>query len=82
MRPQFLKKGDKVYLLSISRKVDFEIATAIATLENWGLEVIKGSTVTGRNCCQFSGTESERINDLEVALNDPTIKAIFFCKGG
>ena len=82
MTPPYLKAGDSVYLLSISRFVNFEIPIIQLALESWGLKVILGATTTNIAHCQFSGTEQERLADFQTALNDPTIKAIFFCKGG
>ena len=82
MKPPYLKIGDSVYLLSISRAINFELAVIQLALENWGLKVILGTTATSGGCCQFAGSEDERLTDFQKALDDKDVKAIFFCKGG
>lgn len=82
MTPNYLKTGDSVYLLSISRQVTFQTSIIQLALESWGLKVIFGKTASGGKYCQFSGTEEERLKDFQEALDDKKIKAIFFCKGG
>lgn len=82
MKPSYLETGDSVYLLSISRAINFDISNIQNTLESWGLKVIVGTTAISGGYCQFSGTENERLLDFQKALDDKKIKAIFFCKGG
>ncbi|MEL1244222.1 LD-carboxypeptidase [Flavobacterium sp. DGU11] len=80
--PSFLKPGDKVGIVSTAKRTEpHEIAQGIATLKSWGLE-----TVTGKNAFNaygfLAGTDTERLADLQQMLDDETIKAIFFTKGG
>lgn len=82
MRPPFLKKGDKVYLLSISRRVTFDLKPAVAEIESWGLQIVIGPTATGPGYCQFSASADDRLKDFQTALDDDSIKAVLFCRGG
>ena len=81
-KPPFLKKGDTVTIVSPCGKIQPEvIANAITWLNSWDLEV-----TLGKNCLNnwhnFAGTDEERLADLQNALNDPEIKAIFCSRGG
>ncbi len=80
--PSYLQKGDKIIIISTARKVMLaELQPAIDVFKNWGLEVILGNNLLNEDC-QFSGTIKQRTNDLQQALNDSTIKAIFCARGG
>jgi muramoyltetrapeptide carboxypeptidase len=81
-KPPFLKKGETVTIVSPCGKIQPEvIANAITWLNSWELEV-----TLGKNCLNnwhnFAGTDEERLADLQNALNDPEIKAIFCSRGG
>lgn len=82
LRPPALQKGDSIYLLSTARKISLEeLQPAIQTFENWGLKVVIGKTI-GKEFRQFAGTDSERKEDFQFALNDTSIKAIICTRGG
>lgn len=82
MYPPFLVSGDTVRIISTARKVSQEEVTpAIRLLESWGLKVETGKFLYSEHH-QFAGTDEEREHDLQSALNDPTIKAIFCARGG
>jgi len=81
-KPNRLKKGDKVVIISTARKIsEEEIRPALNLLENWGLEVVLGNNLFKEEH-QFSGTTNERVKDFQEALDDSTIKAIFCARGG
>ena len=45
-KPPYLKKGDKVVILSTARKIsEEEIARAVRVFEDWGLEVVFGDNL-------------------------------------
>lgn len=80
--PPYLSHGDKVGVVSTAKRCEaFEIEFALATLKSWGLE-----PVVGRNAFNeygfLAGTDTERLADLQQMLDDESIKAIFFTKGG
>ena len=77
-----LQKGDKIRIIAPARKVALEeIQTTIQLLENSGYQVDLGEYTLG-NYHQFSGTDSERAADLQNAVNDDTVKAIWCARGG
>lgn len=80
--PPYLKTGDKVAIVATARKIsEEELAPCIQKLQEWGLEVVKGLHVHAIHF-QFAGTTEQRISDLQWALDDTTIKAVFCARGG
>lgn len=80
--PQKLKIGDKIGLISTARKVSrLDMNYAINIFKSWGLEVIYGDNLFCSDN-QFSGTDEQRVNDLQFMINDESIKAIFCARGG
>jgi muramoyltetrapeptide carboxypeptidase len=81
-QPPFLKSGDLVAIISTARKIaDPQIAPARSLFESWGLQVELGSHVFAEEC-QFAGGDDLRIKDLQWALDNPKVKAIFCSRGG
>ena len=82
MKPNPLKKGDKIIILSPSGKVGEErVREASKVYESWGLEVVFGKN-TFNQFNKLAGTDEERTFDLQKALDDPEIKAIMCSRGG
>ena len=80
--PPYLKKGDTIGIVCPSGFMPSENAeTCIQTLQNWGYKVKIGSTL-GNQFNYFSGTDKQRIQDLQNMLNDSSIKAILCARGG
>lgn len=82
IRPASLQKNDRVFVLNTSRKGEFESDYIVSTLERWGLQVVLGESVSHTGDCQFSAPMEVRVTDLQRALDDSSIKALFFCRGG
>jgi len=77
-----LRSGDKIAIIATARKITIpEIEVAIQTFERWGLEVITGQTI-GASYNQFAGDDALRLQDLQQALDDASIKAIICARGG
>lgn len=80
--PSFLKHGDKVVILSPSGKIETQWVEGLkAVLESYGLVV----SVAEHTLCakgRFAGSDNERIQDLQEAINDAQVKAIFCSRGG
>ena len=77
-----LKKGDAVAVISTARKVrPSELDFAINKIKSWGLNVCFGKNLFKQDH-QFAGTIKERVEDLQWALDDVNIKAVFFARGG
>ena len=82
-RPEYLKTGDKVALISPSYYTPMENVEKTATvLKSWGLEPVIGPNVGKVVDGRYAGTVAERMSDINWALNDPTIKAIICNRGG
>lgn len=80
--PSYLKKGDTVAIIATARKVNKEeIEPALAFFQSLGLSVVLGKHLFESNN-QYAGNDSQRTEDLQWALNDPTIKAIVIARGG
>ena len=80
--PPYLKKGDTIGIVCPSGFMPAEnAAICIRVLEEWGYKVKVGNTV-GHQFHYFSGTDKERILDLQKMLNDSSIKAILCARGG
>lgn len=82
LEPDFVKKGDKIAIVSTARKINLkEIREAVALLEKWGLVPVIGSTI-GKEENQFAGSDQERASDFQKMLDDKEIKGIWCARGG
>ena len=80
--PPYLTKGDKIAIVSTARKVTpAEMDEAFRVFGSWGLQVVTGTHLFGQSN-QFSGTDEERTADMQMMLNDTSIKAIVCARGG
>ena len=80
--PSFLKANDKVVILSPSGKIESQWVEGLkAMLESYGLVV---SVAEHAFCAKgrFAGTDNDRVQDLQKAINDAQVKAIFCSRGG
>ena len=83
-RPPYLKIGDTVAIVAPAgilkgRKATIDVAKKLA--ESWGLKVVLGKNVYNQNN-HFSGTDNERCQDFQDALDNVNIKAIWSARGG
>ncbi|MEI6456035.1 MAG: LD-carboxypeptidase [bacterium] len=82
IRPPYLKKGDRVGIVSPSRSITFEeVHPTIKVLQKFGYEVVLGSHVFSRQN-QFAGPDEHRKNDFQQMLDDDSIRAIICARGG
>lgn len=80
--PPYLKPGDTVALVATARKINKEeLAPAVAILESYGLVVAPGRHLFKEHN-QFAGTDTERAEDLQWAIDNPSVKAIIIARGG
>ena len=81
--PPYLKKGDTIGIIAPSGFMPFEkMQSSVEKLQNWGYQVRLGNTTTGLSENYFSGTDKERLDDLQQMLDDENVKAIFCARGG
>lgn len=82
LAPLFLKQGDKVAVVAPAKKFNVEdLEKGIKVLKKWGLEV-ETSELLYKAFHQFSASDLDRSKDLQNALDNPQIKAIFCARGG
>lgn len=80
--PNFLKKGDRVALVSPSSCIEKDcLERFLKLMEMWGLEVWLGKNILSRQGV-LAGSDKERIQDLQEVINEPSIKAVFASRGG
>ncbi|GAL88885.1 muramoyltetrapeptide carboxypeptidase [Jejuia pallidilutea] len=83
-QPPFLKQGDTVAIVApagILKNREGEINKAKALLKSWGLHVVMGKYVYNKGA-HFAGTDDERCEDFQNALDNKTISAIWSARGG
>ena len=82
-RPDYLRAGDKVALISPSYYTPREnVEKTAEVLRSWGLEPVVGPNVGKVVDGKYAGTVAERISDIRWALSDPTVKAVICNRGG
>ena len=82
-KPEYLKAGDKVALISPSYYTPMANVDKTADLlRSWGLEPVIGPNVGKKIDGQYAGTVAQRISDIRWALGDPEVKAIICNRGG
>jgi len=78
----FLKLNDKVAIIATARKISAEeLVFAIEILTAWGLQPVLGKNIYAIEN-QFAGSDLQRAEDLQQAINDDSIKAILIARGG
>lgn len=81
-RPQYLKKGDTIAIVAPAKAISEELVFAAQSFwEEAGYNVKLGKNVSGEHN-YFSGTDAERLQDLQCALDDEDVKAIVCARGG
>lgn len=80
--PPYLKNGDTIGIVCPSGHMPFEKAeTCINVLQQWGYKVVIGKTL-GNQHNYFSGTDEERLEDLQYMLDNDGINAVLCGRGG
>jgi muramoyltetrapeptide carboxypeptidase len=80
--PPYLKNGDTIGIICPSGYMPFEkMQSCVDALQQWGFNVKSGKTA-GHQYHYFSGTDEERLHDLQTMLDDDNIKAILCARGG
>jgi muramoyltetrapeptide carboxypeptidase len=83
--PKSLKKGDKIAIISPAGNVEkSQLLSTLSLIEEKGYQLVLGKYTFGKfeNGYNYSGTEKERLHDLNWALNDDDISAIWASRGG
>ena len=84
IQPPYLKAGDTVAIVAPSGVLngrDKEVNQAKDLLKSWGLSVIVGEHIFKKDN-HFAGTDNQRAEDFQKAIDNPNIKAIWCARGG
>jgi len=82
MNPSYLKPDDQIRILSPSGTINPDyIDGAKKVLASWGLKVTEGEHARSEYG-RFAGNKEQRTADLQLALDDPSVKAILCSRGG
>jgi muramoyltetrapeptide carboxypeptidase len=80
--PAPLKKNDVIGIVCPAGYMPaIKAQTCVSTLQQWGFKVKVGKTL-GNQFHYFSGTDEERLNDLQEMLDDKEVKTILCARGG
>jgi muramoyltetrapeptide carboxypeptidase len=81
--PPYLKKGDTIGITCPAGYMAATKAqTCIDTLQQWGYQVMVGKTLGSSSANYFSGNDDDRADELQAMLDDKSINAILFGRGG
>lgn len=83
--PEPVLEGSKIAIISPAGSVDeSQLQTGLEMLRNSGYEPVLGRNLYHKfaNGYNYAGTEKERLKDLNWALNDPEISAVWASRGG
>lgn len=80
--PPYLQPGDTIGIICPSGYMAEEkVNAAIQKFKGWNFKVQSGKTI-GNQFNYFSGTDEDRLNDLQQMMDDDSINAIFCARGG
>lgn len=83
--PKPLEKGDKIAVISPAGAVEpAQLEKGIAMIKTNGFEPVLGAHLYTKfsHGYNFAGTETERLSEVNWALNDPQISAVWASRGG
>jgi len=83
MQPAYLQKGDTVMIVATAGilKDKAIVDDAVLLLQDWGLKVKLGKHLYAKGN-HFAGTDAQRVEDFQEALDDKNVKAIWCARGG
>ncbi|WP_104734896.1 S66 peptidase family protein [Hanstruepera ponticola] len=84
IQPPYLKPGDTVAIVApsgILKNRQKEVQQAVELLKSWGLHAVVGDHVFSQDN-HFAGTDAQRCEDFQKAMDDPKVSAIWCARGG
>jgi len=80
--PAFLKKGDKVAIVASARKISkAKLEASFKIIKSYGLDIVYSKHLFDEYN-QFAGSDDVRAAELQRVIDDETVRAIFFARGG
>ena len=80
--PPFLKKGDKIGIVAPARKIrKKELEPSFEIINRYGFDVVYSDNLFSEDN-QFAGSDNTRARDLQQMLDNESVKAIMFARGG
>lgn len=81
--PPLLHPGDTVSVVATARRInESDLISAVEVISQWGLNVTLSKNILSQAHPYFSGSDNERLTDVQSAINNPQIKAIICARGG
>ena len=81
--PPYLKKGNCIGIVAPAGYMPTEkMETCLNTLQDWGYTVKMGATTYSQSGNYFSGSDEERLADLQEMMDDDEVNAILCARGG
>lgn len=83
--PKSLKEGDKIAIISPAGSVEpTQLEKGIEMIKSKGFEPVLGENLYTKfsNGYNYAGTEEQRLKDMNWALNDSEISAVWASRGG
>ena len=81
-RPNNLEKGDLIYIVSPAKSIDPEsIYFAKQLIESWGFIAECAAHTLGKHN-YFSGNDTDRMSDFQLAIDHKEAKAVLCARGG
>lgn len=84
IRPPWLREGDTVAIVAPAGKLSERVDTARIRQRfgEWGLQVRFGTCQNPDKKAYFAAPDSVRAEELQRAIDDPSVKAVIACRGG
>ncbi|ASB50097.1 S66 peptidase family protein [Alkalitalea saponilacus] len=80
--PPYIQKGDTIGLISPAGKIAHQVVTIAGNyLEHAGFPYVQGACLSGA-WNQFSGTDEQRVSDINEMIHNPEVKMIWCSRGG
>lgn len=81
--PPYLERSDTIGLVCpAGYMAEEKVQACVSALHDWGYRVRLGKTIGGGSRTYFSGTNEERLADLQSMLDDDEIRAVLCARGG
>jgi len=81
--PTHLQKGDTISIVAPGKKTSrIAVENSIKIFKEWGLDVHVANNIFSDEHSYLAGTDAQRLEDFQRALNSNNVKAIICARGG